>query len=280
LYSSSTAVEATTDGVVDSFNSNGYTGGGGDVAGNGQTVVAWQWRGSDSAAVSNTAGTITSTVSANTSAGFSVVTYTGTGTLSTVGHGLGVAPSMIIIKRRDGVADWDVYHTSTGNGQYLSLNKTDAAASSSWLNNTSPSSTVFTLNSGSFGANTSGSLTLAYCFAEVAGYSKFGSYTGNGSTDGPFIFTGFRPKFVLTKRTDTGGFEWELSDTTRNTFNGSFVALSPNLSDAENTYSPPRYDVLSNGFKLRNSGGGVNASGATYIYMAFAETPQKFALGR
>jgi hypothetical protein len=262
------------------FNSDGFTTSGG-VGPNesGNSYVGWAWK-ANGAGSSNTAGTITSTVSANTTSGFSIVTYTGTGTLGTVGHGLGVAPAMIIIKRRNGAADWDVYHRSTGSGQYLSLNLTNAAASSAWLNNTSPSSTVFTLNGGSFTANTSGATLVAYCFAPVAGYSAFGSYTGNGSNDGPFVFTGFRPRWVMIKQSSASGEGWFIVDTSRDTYNAMGTILIANDSGADNTSQYPYIDYVSNGFKLRKNWAGVNGSGSTYIYAAFAETPAKFSLAR
>ena len=279
LYSSSTAAEATTDGVVDSFNSNGYTGGGGDVAGNGQTVVAWQWQAGQGSTSSNTSGSITSTVSANTSAGFSIVTFTApTSGAFTVGHGLGVAPAFYIVKSRSNAYSWATYHQSIGNTGRLDLNSTSGTTTTSgsaW-NNTSPTSSVFSMGTDWAG---SGITYVAYCWSEIAGYSRFGSYTGNGSADGTFIYTGFRPKFILWKST-TAAYDWDVYDTSRNQFNAANSRLKPNSSDAEQTLSPPTVDILSNGFKLRESYNSSNASGVGYIYMAFAENPTKFALAR
>ena len=226
--------------------------------------------------VSNTDGSITSTVSANPTAGFSVVTHTGTGGVGTIGHGLGVAPAMFISKNRvNGATNWHVYHQSVGNTKALFLNTTDAAITSvNYFNNTSPTDTVFTLASAINLANT----YVTYCFAEVEGYSKFGSYTGNGSTDGPFAYLGFRPRFIMTKRTDAAGPHWVVLDSARDTYNPDTSALIPSLSDAESTGY--LVDFLSNGFKVKNTGTGTNTSGGTYIYMAFAENPFKNSLAR
>jgi hypothetical protein len=208
------------------------------------------------------------------------VTYTGTGANATVGHGLGVAPRMIICKNRASVTDWAVYHASFGNTGALRLNSTIAnEVDSRYWNNTTPSSTVFSVGSSST-VNGSSNTQVAYCWAEIAGFSKFGSYTGNGSADGPFNYLGFRPKFVLIKRTDTTA-SWELFDTSRNTYNSLNLILYPNLSDAEGVYTVGEgIDSLSNGFKLRKTGTGLNNSGGTYIFMAFAENPFKNSLAR
>ena len=280
LFSNSTNAEQTNSTFLTAFASNGFTVDTSSATNaSGSTYIGWQWKGGGTG-VTNTAGSITSTVSANTSAGFSVVTYTGNSTAgATIGHGLGVAPSMIITKTRStSIGNWGVYHRSLGATQSLNLNNTGAAFTSSlWWNNTAPTSTVFSVGTGN---DVNGASTyVAYCFAEVAGYSKFGSYTGNASTDGTFVYTGFRPKYVLVKNT-TNAVEWEVYDSTRNPSNGVNLGLIPNQSDAEGTYSPPRFDFLSNGFKLRTAGGGVNGSGNTIIYAAFAEVPTKFALAR
>jgi len=285
LYSDLTNAESPF-GSLSAFNSNGFsltTGSEGNT--NGSTYVGWQWRASNAAGVTNTAGSITSTVSANTTAGFSIVTYTGSGAAGTVGHGLGVAPSMIIIKDRDnGTYDWNVYHASLSSPTTLKLylNTTDAETnggtnSGTW-NSTAPTSTVFSL--GTFlNVNKSGDNFVAYCFAAVAGYSAFGKYTGNGSTDGPFVFTGFRPKYVLIKASSTTG-DWWLEDTTRNPYNAADLVLFPNTSGAESGSGVYYWDFLSNGFKLRSTSTGYNGSGTTYIYAAFAESPFKFSLAR
>jgi len=239
--------------------------------------VLWAWNANSGSTVSNTAGSITSTVSANTSAGFSIVTYTANNTAgATIGHGLGVAPSMIIVKCRNNANSWNSYHISLGNTKGINLNSTAAEdTSSNYWNNTTPTSSVFTTG---IYTNNSTFNFVAYCFAQVAGYSAFGSYTGNGSTDGPFIFTGFRPRFVLFKNSSASS-QWILLDTARNTYNVSNAYLEPNTSDAENTASTV-CDILSNGFKIRTTGTDFNDSGNTYIYMAFAESPFKYANAR
>jgi hypothetical protein len=243
----------------------------------GRTYVGWQWK-AGGTAVSNTAGSITSTVSANTTSGFSVVTWTGSGSgAATVGHGLGVAPSMVIVKDRAQVVNWNVYHISIGNTAGVKLNLTDALfTNSGWWNNTSPTSSVFT--NGTF--TNAASNYVAYCFTPIAGFSAFGSYTGNGSTDGPFIYTGFRPKFVLIKNTDTAGRGWEIIDSSRNTFNVANSILQPDAASAESSSSSYQLDFVSNGFKIRGIDTWLNASGGTYIYAAFAENPFKNALAR
>ena len=287
LYSNATSAEETSGSTEDltAFTSSGFSLGtparfGSNTSG--QTYVGWQWK-AGGTAVSNTAGSITSSVSANPTAGFSVVTYTGTGANATVGHGLGVAPSMVIVKRRTGAAtDWLVYHSSmaaTPQNGYLSLNGTAGytAYAAAW-NNTAPTSTVVSLgNDVSINANTS--TYVAYCFAPVAGYSAFGSYTGNGSADGSFIYTGMRPRFIMVKRTDSTS-NWHILDTSRSAYNVSNAMLYPNLSNAEATDPGYNFDILSNGFKLRNAEPYLNGSGATYIYMAFAENPFKYANAR
>jgi hypothetical protein len=245
---------------------------------NAETYVAWQWK-ANGAGSSNTAGSITSTVSANTTSGFSIVTYTGTGANATVGHGLGVAPSMIFIKCRNAGANWLVYHISLGNTKGVVLNATQAESTdSTYWNNTSPTSTVFSLGSGG-AANGNTNTHVAYCFAPVAGYSAFGSYTGNGSADGPFIYTGFKPNFVMVKQTNTSGNSWWMFDGVRSPTNAVYNRLVANLSDAEYSNSST-FDFLSNGFKLRFSDTAWNGSGSTYIYAAFAESPFKYSLAR
>ena len=277
LLSDSSAAELANyaNGQITAFNSNGVTINGG-VAINESTrpYVAWQWNAGGST-VTNTSGSISAQVRANPTAGFSIVTYTGTGANATVGHGLGVAPSMIITKNRDSLTAWWVYHTSLGNTQYLVLNTTAAAvtSSSAW-NNTSPTSSVFSIGA----ANPSNAnQDVAYCFAEVKGYSAFGSYTGNGSTDGTFVYLGFRPRFIMIRNTSIVA-NWNLIDTARDYYNTQGLYLFANSSAAEGSTS--YIDILSNGFKLRTAGGGVNGSGNTFIYAAFAENPFKNSLAR
>ena len=244
---------------------------------NSATYVAWNWKAGGSTS-SNTAGQVTSTVSANPSAGFSVVTFTGatyTGVYAddtrTVGHGLGVAPSFYVVKSTSASSAWVAYHSALGNGKYIELDSNGGQTTNSRIwENTSPTSTVFTM--GSFWPSNivDGEDLVAYCFAEVEGYSKVGSYTGNGSTDGPIVYCGFRPAWVLTKRTDSTG-EWYITDTTRSAYNLELATLFPNLNNAETTDGG--LDFLSNGFKLRNVDGSDNASGGSYIFIAFAENP-------
>jgi hypothetical protein len=277
LISESTAAEGT--GVADlTFTSTGVTWNNGvSLNNNGSTYVNWFWQAGQGTNTTNTSGTITSTVSVNATAGFSIVTYTGTGANATVGHGLGVAPKMIIVKGRSAVSNWLTYHESIGNTKYLLLNTTDASATAStaW-NNTSPTSNVFSLGTA---ANGSGTTFVAYCWAEIAGFSRFGSYTGNGSTDGPFQYLGFRPKFILYKNASYAGTSWAMLDSSRNTYNVLNARLFAESSSAEDTSVSPM-DFTSNGFKVRSTNDGVNRNGDTIIYMAFAENPFRNSLAR
>ena len=237
-----------------------YDGGSGSTNASGSTYAAWQWK-------------------KGATQGFDIVTYTGNGTTQNIAHSLGVAPKMIITKYRGGAASWNVYHASLGATQYLYMDQTAAAGTSSVLwNNTAPTSSVFTVGSGT-GVNPSGGACVAYLFAEVAGFSKFGSYTGNGSADGPFVYCGFRPRFLLVKRSD-GLSDWYMVDTSRDTYNLATKSLFADLADAEGTIYAT-FDILSNGFKLRGSTtNNMNGSAATYIYAAFAENPFKNSLAR
>ena len=281
LQSQSTGAEASLPNYLTSFNSNGFTIGTDNYA-NGTSVVGWQWQAGQGSNVSNTTGTITSTVSANATAGFSVVTYTGNGTNgATVGHGLGVAPSFIILKGRGAVTDWPCYHASIGSTAAILLNRTDTISTSAlWFNNTAPTSSVFSLGTIS-ALNGSGATVVAYCWSEIAGFSKFGSYTGNGSTDGPFVYLGFRPKFVLFKNSSATA-DWVIVDSSRSTYNLNNLLLYPDLSSAEATASDNTLDFLSNGFKIRGTSSGalLNGSGNTIIYAAFAENPFKYSNAR
>jgi hypothetical protein len=280
LESNTTTAETAEATGLTAFGSGGFTVGAlAQVNTSAATYVGWQWKGGG-AAVSNTDGTITSQVSANASAGFSVVTYTGTGANATVGHGLGVAPKMVIAKRRaTGGFNWVVWHSYFTGLQFIKLNLTDDVGSSATVwNSTVPTSSVFSLGSDTT-VNPNAEACVAYCWSEIDGFSKFGSYTGNGSTDGPFVYTGFRPKFLMVKRTDSTG-DWYLYDTSRNTYNLSNLALFPNLSNAEATGVTAVFDLLSNGFKIRGDSGGINPSGGTCIYMAFAENPFRHSLAR
>ena len=248
--------------------------------GSGATFVGWQWKASGST-VSNTAGSITSTVSANTTAGFSILTYTGTGATATIGHGLGVAPSMMIMKKRSAAGAWKVYHTVLGNTKILEMNATDGAqTSSTYWNNTSPTSTLITVGSNA-DINASSETYVSYCWTAISGYSAFISYTGNGSGDGPFVYCGFRPRWLMIKRYDASGDPWWLVDSTRSPYNQTTLALRPSASNAEDNSGNANFDFLSNGFKARTSGGqNGNESGATYIVAAFAENPFNISRAR
>jgi hypothetical protein len=280
LISNATDAEADAGSAgITAFNTNGFSMGSGTALNaSGATYVGWQWK-AGGAAVTNTAGSISAQVSANTTSGFSIVTYTGTGSAATVGHGLGVAPSMIFFKdRTSGAQSWMVYHASLGNQAYLLLNLTNAVTTGSGVwNNTSPTSSVFSLGSPNNNCNASGDAYVAYCWAPIAGYSAFGSYTGNGSTDGPFIYTGFRPRFYMYKRTDTTA-SWIILDSQRNTSNIVTNLLAPNLTQAESSFD--MVDFCSNGIKIRNNFNADNGSGGTFIYAAFAENPFKYANAR
>jgi hypothetical protein len=272
-------------GYLTSFNSDGFTVTAGvtdDFFTNnsGDTYVAWNWK-ADGAGVSNTDGTIpgTVTVSANTTAGISIVTYTGNNTAgATVGHGLGSVPSWMIVKRRTGSAsdDWLHYHVSLGATKSMAFDTAVATTSSTRWNDTTPSSAVLTIGN-STGVNASGSPYVAYCFAEVEGFSKFGSYTGNGSADGPFVYTGFRPAWVMIKGSGQIS-NWQMLDTARNPFNAAQNFLRANSSNAEASLYP--VDINSNGFKTRTTDSDYNTNVQNYIYMAFAENPFKYSLAR
>jgi hypothetical protein len=274
-----TGAEITNTNSLTSFNSDGFSVGSEDsVNGSGRTIVAWNWKANGSG-VSNTDGSITSTVSANTESGFSIVSYTGNGTAgATVGHGLNSAPDWVVTHRRDSTSSWRVYHSALGATKMIELHTTGAAEVNGVWNNTEPTSSVFTLSS--FGdVNTNTGTYIAYCFHSVEGFSKFGSYTGNGSTDGPFVYTGFRPAFVITKRTNSTS-SWHMYDTTRLDRNPNAYLLFAESSSAESTGGTNYIDTLSNGFKCRGTGDALNVSGSSYIYMAFAENPFKYSNAR
>lgn len=280
LISNSTDAEATGQVALTSFNTNGFTvGDDGKTNESGQTYVGWQWRASDSAPVTNTAGSVTSTVSANTTSGFSVVTWTGNGTAgATIGHGLSSTPKLIFVKRRSSTENWAGYHASLGATKAIFLNLSIAALDDFIWDNTAPTSTVFSVGGGVI-VNGSGSTYVAYCWSEVPGFSKFDSYTGNGSADGTFVYTGFRPEFVMVKRSNSGSDSWWILDASRSPYNAAYNRLRANVADAESS-NVPVCDFVSNGFKLRDSDTAWNASGSTYIYMAFAEMPTKYANAR
>ena len=284
LESNSTGAEFTSSDYYTAFGSDGFTiaaGSGGAGNGNGQTAVQWCWKAGTSFTNDASAtgiGSIDSTGSVNTTSGFSICSYTGTGSAGTIKHGLSTAPKMIIWKNRSATASWQVYHhtlpLSSGEYQALQLNLTNVSApfgTYNFMNATAPTSTVFSLD-GVPEMNGNGNSIIAYCFAEKQGYSKFGSYVGsNSGAYGPFIYTGFKPAFVLIKDSSAAN-AWTIRDDKRNTYNPATNFLVPDSNAAEVTLGEA-VDILSNGFKIKANGGKVQDSGNTYIYMAFAENP-------
>ena len=244
------------------------------VNGNGATFASWNWK-AGTAVSGNTSGSGTDktyTGSVNATAGFSIIKYVGNGTAGhTIPHHLGIAPKMVMVKSLSGNEDWMVYNKNSGAGNFLILNSTAAAASGTQWNSTTPTNSVFSIGSNN-NMNQNGNNFIAYCFAEKQGYSKFGSYAGNGNADGTFVYTGFKPAFVMTKQTN-GSDWWVINDTKRDPFNASTLGIRPNDSAAESSDSAWTKDKLSNGFKQRTANGGSNGSGNTYIYIAFAEAP-------
>jgi hypothetical protein len=276
LKSNRNASEFTRTDALKSFDSDGFTldddATSDEVNNNGVTYASWNWLAGGTAS-SNSNGSITSSVSASTTAGFSVVSYTGTGSNATVGHGLSSAPSMIIFKAR-GTGNWLVYHQGIGNTHGIFLNTTSAKDDdATYFQDTNPTSSVFSIGTSTLVNDTNP--YIAYCFAEKKGYSKFGSYTGNGDADGTFVYTGFKPAFFICKRYNDSGYDWLMYDNKRQvSFNVIDDFLKPNLNDAETTGNANQsLDFLSNGVKHRGNGASSNGSGASYIYMAFAESP-------
>ena len=276
VASNTDAAESTLSDGLKSFNSNGFTiDDGVGINQNNDPHVSWNWKAGTSFtndASSTGIGATDSAGSVNETAGFSVCTYTGVGgTSTTIKHGLSTAPTLMLIKNRDQGDDWAVYHQGIGNTHRLYLNNTDAATDAiGTFRDTSPTTAIFTVGDHA-SVNISGEKYVAYIFAEKKGYSKFGSYTGNGNADGTFVYTGFKPAWVMIKRTDSTN-NWGIMDNKRSTFNEVGDQLMANTSDAEDNPTSGR-DFLSNGFKLRETGNAINGSGASYIYMAFAENP-------
>ena len=271
IRSNSTAAQEYDGNGMSAIGSDGFTVLDQDqVNRSGDTYASWNWK-ANGAGSANTDGTISSTVSANTTSGFSIVKYTGTGSNATVGHGLGAAPKMVIVRRISPGGEWYIHAGQLNdNEKVLVLNTTAANANASTVfNNTAPTSSVFSLGTNG-DANGNTYEHIAYCFAEKTGYSKFGSYTGNGSTDGTFVYTGFKPAFVIFKRTNSTG-NWQLLDNKRLGYNPENRTFYPNSNIAEQNEDDA--DLLSNGFKLKSTGGDSNISGGQYIYMAFAEAP-------
>ena len=254
IKSDANSAENTLSGSVKAFNSDGFrVGTEADVNNNTTTYVAWCWK-------------------EDTTAGFDIVTYTGASGDQTFAHSLGVAPEWYLVKERGNVNSWVVNHIGLANqtNAYLLLNTNDAAGTDSWFNSTAPSSSVVHANDGDSPTNRNGGTYVMYLWRSVKGFSKFGSFTGNANTDGPFVYTGFRPAWVLIKNSSANGENWNLFDNKRNGFNGSGEALRPNTNEAEYDRN---VDFLANGFKVRDSSGEVSGNGNTLIYMAFAESP-------
>jgi hypothetical protein len=277
IFSDLTDAEDTNTAGLTAFGADGFTvNTGGAVNGSSKTYVAWNWL-ANGAGVSNTDGSIASTVSANDTAGFSIVKYTGTGSAGNVGHGLSTAPKVLINKSISGSNDWFVGHSSIGFTKFLKLNTTSVESTNSGIwNDTAPTTDHFTINSANGNTNSTGVEYITYCFSEVKGFSKFGLYEGNGNADGTFVYTGFKPAFVLYKA--KGAVQsWNMHDNKRLGYNPNNAFLFPNLTQAESNIT--RIDLLSNGFKLRTTDSGQNGSGQGYIYMAFAENPLINSLG-
>ena len=271
IASNTSAAEETSNTTLTAFGSDGFSlGSNADANQNAKNFVAWNWKAGTS--FSNSAGangaSLASTGSINTTAGFSIISFAGASAVSTVAHGLGVAPKMIIFKNRSDADAWGVYHESIGSNAALYLNE-DAGNDGTLWNNTAPTSSVFTVQNNS-AVNGSGNNIIAYCFAGKQGYSKFGGYSGNGNDNGTFVYTGFKTAFLMVKITNAGN-DWIIMDNKRTPFNPMGEELKPNTSGASSTNT--RWDQLSNGFKFRNTGDAVNGSGKNYIYMAFAENP-------
>ena len=269
IYTNNNQAESTYSSLDLTFESTGvdvgsYT----TINNNGSNLISYHWK-ANGAGVTNTAGSINSTVSANTTAGFSIVSYTGTGANATVGHGLGSACKFIMIKRLNSTNDWEIGSTALGWDKHLYFTVGSANSNSNRFQDTAPTNSLFYIGNGA-GVNASSSPLIAYCFANVKGFSKIGNYTGNGNVDGTFVYTGFKPAFVMAKRTDDNG-DWIMCDNGRNVSNVVNKKLFTNLAQAEDSYDS--FDFVSNGFKIRSSGTGHNASGGNYIYIAFAEAP-------
>jgi len=281
LASNAQAVEATETNALSAFDSGGWTmGAHGAWNESGKTYVAWNWN-CPTTFSGNTDGTITSSGRKNTDAGFSIVSWNGTSANATVGHGLSKAPEMVIVKRRDGGSGypWGIYHSGTASDAETDTLRFDTTAINdhpNWWNDTAPTATTFSV--GVSVNHNSGSM-ITYCFHSVEGYSKVGSYTGNGSSDGPFIYTGFRPKYIMIKISNaSSNRDWYIFDSERDSYNEVSRRLMPNLSNAEGTGSV--CDFVSNGFKWRTSNDEYNANGLTTIYLAFAEYPFKYTNAR
>tara|TARA_Y100001963_G_scaffold4899_1_gene6407 strand:- start:722 stop:1762 length:1041 start_codon:yes stop_codon:yes gene_type:complete len=256
-----------------SFDSDGFTlGTSTGINQSGQTNVGWAWKADNTSGSSNTDGSITSTVAVNSTSKFSIVKWSGSGATATIGHGLGVVPQCIIVKSLSGSGSWIVYHESMGATKNLILDASNAAATVSTMwNDTSPTSSVFTVGSNS-ATNGSGVDLIAYCWADVQGFQKMSRYIGNGSTNGTFVYTGFKPTLVIVKKSSDSDGWWQMEDNTRDPYNPASHALFANVVDAEYTGSNYYVDYLSNGFKIRSTNAGIGTSGGDYIYLAWGQT--------
>tara|TARA_R110002126_G_scaffold109643_1_gene246548 strand:+ start:341 stop:1372 length:1032 start_codon:yes stop_codon:yes gene_type:complete len=271
LTSNTDAAALADSNILNSFDADGYTlGSQNQLNDTGATYVGWNWK-ANGAGASNEDGSInTIKTSANTTSGFSISTYTGTGANATIGHGLGVVPQVVIYKKTSATGNWFMYNENIGNTKYLNLDATSAEQTYNVFQDTTPSSTLLYV-SGDSGANQNSQTYVAYCFADVQGYSKFGSYTGNNNADGPFVYTGFKPAWVLFKRSSAAE-NWSLYDNKRLGYNPQSYGLRPNINLAESEYATTdSVDFVSNGFKIREAG--TNINDGTYIYLAFAEEP-------
>ena len=272
LFSDKTETEETISTRITSFDSDGFSlGSEANVNASSNTYVAWNWKAGGSAS-SNSNGDITSSVSASTTAGFSIVSWTGNGTDdATVGHGLSQKPDMVIIKARENTSSWATWHKNlTGSNYLLFLDAQDAQSQyTDLLKN--QSSSVLTLGTNS-ASNSNGQGFIAYCFAEKKGYSKFGTYTGNGNVNGTFVYTGFKPAMIIIKKNGAGD-NWHIYDNKVNPTNVMDTNLRPNLNDAEITNANHNLDFVSNGFKWRTTSNTRQGSGSEVFYMAFAESP-------
>ena len=273
IATNATNAEATNSNRLQSFDTDGFTLGDSTSVNKNYNYVSWNWKAGTGQGSSNTDGSINTTyTSVNTTAGISISSYTGTGATATVGHGLGVAPKVVLIKGTSNTGSWGMYHSSIGETKKIILNSNAAEASSGWMNNTAPTSSVFTvINDADVGSN--GYTYVAYCFAEKPGFSKFGKYVGNSLADGAFVYTGFKPAFVMLKYVSptSGVGNWGMHDGVRDVDNPVQKGLIANGSAVEDTHD--FMDIVSNGFKLRSTSSNRNESGSTYIYMAFAEAP-------
>jgi len=271
IASNNDGAEATDSNGLTAFGTDGFTvGSSAGTNANNETYVGWNWKAGTS--FSNSAGangaSLASTGSVNTTSGFSIISFAGASAVSTVAHGLGVKPKMIIFKNRSDADAWGVYHESIGSNAALYLNENAGNDGTLW-NNTAPTSSVFTVQNNS-AVNGSGNNIIAYCFAEKQGYSKMAAYKGNGNVNGTFVYTGFKPSFILVKRTN-GSENWTIMDSARDPVNVAVNKLHPNTNGG--TDAGATIDILSNGFKNKTTNAGANGSGDSYIYMAFAENP-------